>query len=133
MYGRRPAPSVRFLRKMLESCHNREGGEQTAVGVGSPPALRSTGPPDQRLGGERVGADPYLVGSGPMIPCTCPPSSGRESLSRRGLLYVGDGKMGALETRAFIQAGGDAYRGPLSAVQRPPHGELPFASDRRGA
>ena len=57
----------------------------------------------------------------------------RESLSRRGLLSVGDSKMGALETRAFIQAGGDAYRGPLSAVQRPPHGELPFASDRRGA
>jgi hypothetical protein len=27
--------------------------------------------------------------------------------------------MGALETRAFIQACVDAYRGPLSAVQRP--------------
>jgi hypothetical protein len=43
----------------------------------------------------------------------------RESLGRRGLLYVGDGKMGALETRAFIQACVDAYRSPLSAVQRP--------------
>jgi transposase len=43
----------------------------------------------------------------------------RESLGRRGLLSVGDGKMGALESRAFIQAGGGAYRGPLSAVQRP--------------
>ena len=31
----------------------------------------------------------------------------REGLRRCGLLYVGDCKMGALETRAFIQAGGD--------------------------
>jgi transposase len=31
----------------------------------------------------------------------------RDSLGRRGLLYVGDCKMGALETRAFIQMGGD--------------------------
>src|SRR6266540_2912939 len=31
----------------------------------------------------------------------------RESLGRRGLLDVGDCKMGAVETRAFIQAGGD--------------------------
>jgi hypothetical protein len=45
----------------------------------------------------------------------------RESLGRRGLLYVGDCKMGALETRSFIQACGDANRGPLSAVQRPPN------------
>ena len=29
----------------------------------------------------------------------------RESVGRRGLLYVGDCKMGALETRAFLQAG----------------------------
>jgi transposase len=33
---------------------------------------------------------------------------GRESLGRRGVLYVGDGKMGAIATRAFIQAGDDA-------------------------
>jgi transposase len=44
----------------------------------------------------------------------------RESLGRRGLLYIGDCKMGAVETRAFIQAGGDAYLCPLSAVQLPP-------------
>jgi len=44
----------------------------------------------------------------------------RESLGRRGLLYVGDCKMGAVETRAFIQAGGDAYLCPLSEVQLPP-------------
>ena len=44
----------------------------------------------------------------------------RESLGRRGLLYVGDCKMGALETRAFLQAGGDAYLCPLAEVQLPP-------------
>ena len=37
----------------------------------------------------------------------------RESVGRRGLLYVGDCKMGALETRAFIQAGGDFYLCPV--------------------
>jgi hypothetical protein len=36
------------------------------------------------------------------------------------LLYVGDCKMGALETRAGVQAGGDFYLCPLSAVQVPP-------------
>ena len=44
----------------------------------------------------------------------------REGLRRRGLLYVGDCKMGALETRAFIQAGGDTYWCPLSETQLPP-------------
>ena len=43
-----------------------------------------------------------------------------ESLRRRGLLYVGDCKMGALETRAFIQAGGDYYLCPLSETHLPP-------------
>jgi hypothetical protein len=43
----------------------------------------------------------------------------RERVGRRGLLYVGAGKMGALETRAFIQAGGDAYLCPLAEVQLP--------------
>ena len=38
----------------------------------------------------------------------------QKSLGRRGLLYVGDCKLGALETRAFIQAGGDHYLCPLS-------------------
>jgi transposase len=37
----------------------------------------------------------------------------RESLGRRGLLYVGDCKMGALETRVCIQAGGDYYFVPV--------------------
>ena len=45
----------------------------------------------------------------------------RESLGRRGVLYVGDCKMGAIETRAFIQAGDDAYLCPLAAIQLPPN------------
>ena len=36
----------------------------------------------------------------------------REGLGRCGLLYVGDCKMGALETRAFIHAGGDVTCAP---------------------
>src|SRR5215475_12421944 len=44
----------------------------------------------------------------------------REGLRRRGLLYVGDCKVGALETRAFIQAGGDTYLCPLSETKLPP-------------
>jgi transposase len=44
---------------------------------------------------------------------------GRESLGRRGRLYVGDGKMGALETGAFRQAGGDYDLCPLSAIPLP--------------
>ena len=44
----------------------------------------------------------------------------RESLGRRGLLYVGDCKMAALLTRAFVQAGGDFYLCPLSETQLPP-------------
>jgi hypothetical protein len=45
----------------------------------------------------------------------------RESLSRRGVLYAGDCKMGVIEPRAFIQAGADAYLCPLSAIQLPPN------------
>jgi transposase len=41
----------------------------------------------------------------------------RESLGRCGLLYVGDCKMGALETRACIQAEGDYYLCPLAERQ----------------
>jgi len=41
----------------------------------------------------------------------------RQGLGQRGLLYVGDSKMLALETRALIQAGDDYYLGPLSTVQ----------------
>jgi transposase len=44
----------------------------------------------------------------------------RESVGRHGLLYVGDCKMGALETRASLQAGGDFYLCPLAEVQLPP-------------
>jgi transposase len=43
----------------------------------------------------------------------------RQGLDRRGLLYVGDSKMGALATRAFVQSGGDYYLCPLGLVQVP--------------
>lgn len=41
----------------------------------------------------------------------------RKGLKRRGLLYVGDCKMAALQTRAFIGAGEDFYLCPLSEAQ----------------
>jgi hypothetical protein len=44
----------------------------------------------------------------------------REGLGQRGLLDVGDCKMGALETRAVGQAGGDYYLCPLSELPVPP-------------
>jgi transposase len=44
----------------------------------------------------------------------------RQAVGRQGLLYIGDSKMGALETRAYIQAGGDYYLCPLGQVQLPP-------------
>lgn len=37
-----------------------------------------------------------------------------------GRLYVGDAKMGALATRAFVQAGGDYYLTPLARVGKVP-------------
>src|SRR5262245_63861371 len=43
----------------------------------------------------------------------------RASLGQRGLLYVGDCKMAALESRAFLHAGQDFYLCPLSALQVP--------------
>lgn len=43
----------------------------------------------------------------------------RKSLGGQGLLYVGDCKMAALETRACLQAGGDFYLCPLSEHQLP--------------
>src|SRR5947209_7446918 len=43
----------------------------------------------------------------------------RAALSQPGLLYVGDCKMAALTTRASIQAHGDYYLCPLSALQVP--------------
>ncbi len=44
----------------------------------------------------------------------------RDGIQRKGLLYVGDCKMAALQTRASIQAQGDSYLAPLSALQAPP-------------
>jgi transposase len=40
----------------------------------------------------------------------------RQGLAQPGLLYVGDSKMLALATRAYLQAGHDYYLGPLSKV-----------------
>jgi transposase len=44
----------------------------------------------------------------------------RASLGRHGLLYIGDCKMAALDTRAFIQSDADLYLCPLPATQLPP-------------
>ena len=44
----------------------------------------------------------------------------REGLGRQGLLYVGDCKMAALATRAFLHVGGDTYLCPLSEPHLPP-------------
>ena len=44
----------------------------------------------------------------------------RQTLGQRGLLYVGDAKMGAIESRATIQAGGDWYLMPLAMVGETP-------------
>jgi transposase len=44
----------------------------------------------------------------------------RACLNTPGLLYVGDCKMAALDTRASIQAAGDYYLCPLSALHMPP-------------
>jgi transposase len=41
----------------------------------------------------------------------------RESLGTGGRTYIGDCKMGALATRAFVAAGGDSYLCPLSESQ----------------
>jgi transposase len=41
----------------------------------------------------------------------------RDSLDVSGLLYVGDSKMAALATRAFVQEGGDQYLCPLPKTQ----------------
>jgi transposase len=41
----------------------------------------------------------------------------QQSLGRRGLLFVGDGKMAAHDTRAFIALAGDDYVCPLPQVQ----------------
>jgi len=44
----------------------------------------------------------------------------RQSVGRRGLLYVGDCKMAALSTRAVLAQGGDYYLCPLGAQLLPP-------------
>lgn len=63
----------------------------------------------QVLSGERAD-DPLYV---PAI------AEVRQGLGRQGLLYIGDSKLGALDTRAFVAAGGDYYLCPLGLVQLP--------------
>jgi transposase len=41
----------------------------------------------------------------------------RQTLQRRGLLYVGDSKMAALQTRVHVASGGDYYLCPLPQTQ----------------
>jgi transposase len=43
----------------------------------------------------------------------------RDGLRMTGLLYIGDCKIGSMETRASIQFHGDCYLSPLSAIQVP--------------
>jgi len=43
----------------------------------------------------------------------------REGLQAQGLLYIGDAKMSAVGTRAFVAAQGDFYLSPLTRVQVP--------------
>jgi transposase len=44
----------------------------------------------------------------------------RPVVGKDGRLYIGDAKMGALATRAFVQAGGDYYLTPLARVGKVP-------------
>ena len=53
----------------------------------------------------------------------------RQSLGKSGLLYVGDAKMSAIETRASIQSENDFYLAPLSMVGQTP-GVLSTLLDR---
>ena len=41
----------------------------------------------------------------------------RVGVGRSGLLYIGDCKMMSLKTRSHLQAGGDQYLGPFSAIE----------------
>lgn len=43
----------------------------------------------------------------------------RAGVGQRRVVYVGDGKLMAMATQAYLQAGGDYYPGPFSAVQIP--------------
>ena len=71
------------------------------------------------VSGERA-EDPLYV------PCI---KRGQQSVGRSGLLFVGDGKMAAHATRAFIARAGDYYLCPLPQVQVA-EGELDAALER---
>src|SRR5258708_19843274 len=62
------------------------------------------------LSGEHADDRLYLPVLAPVQAC----------LGRHGLLYVGDWKMGAVQTRSRVQASQDYYLRPLSALATPP-------------
>lgn len=53
----------------------------------------------------------------------------RSSVGRGGLLYVGDSKLPALATRAYLQAGGDFYLAPLPEKQLPADWQREYLAD----
>lgn len=55
----------------------------------------------------------------------------KETLKQSELLYVGDCKMAALETRGFIQNNGDWYLMPLSATQIPESVLVRYLEDQK--
>ncbi len=57
----------------------------------------------------------------------------RAVVGRRGVLYVGDCKMGALTTRATIHDGDDDYLCPLAATQVPPETLDRYLAEARAA
>jgi transposase len=57
----------------------------------------------------------------------------RRAVGRSGLLYIGDSKMGALDTRAYVHAGGDYYLCPLGQVQLPPAKLTEYLAQSPGA
>ena len=70
-----------------------------------------------RLCGGAAGVAARLIITSP--PLASPQYHSWAAQRWRGLLYVGDCKIGALEIRAFVQAGGDDYLCPLSELQMP--------------
>lgn len=65
-------------------------------------------------------ATDVLAGNKADDPLYCPAINRvRKTLNRSGLLYIGDCKMAAIQTRGFIAAKNDYYLCPLSATQLP--------------
>ena len=97
--------------RLFQFGHSKDHRPDLAQGKVMLSALDSLGLPvaTDAVPGQRANDPLYIPGIAQV----------RESVGQRGRLYVGNSKMGALETRAFIQAGGDAYRCPLAEVKLP--------------